>query len=80
MDTIEIRKRIHQYIDLADERLLNLINAIITQDENTIIAYTTEGKPLTAAEYRKELDLSEKEIENGEFISQEDLEKEIEKW
>lgn len=80
MNTVEIRKRIHQYIDVADERLLNLINAIITQDEKTIVAYTTEGKPLTVAEYKRELDLSEKEIENGEFISHEDLEKEIEKW
>lgn len=80
METAEIRKKIHQYIDIADARLLKIINAIIVQDENNIVAYTTDGKPLTAAQYKAELDLSEKEIENGQFTTQEDLEKEIEKW
>lgn len=47
MDTTEIRKRIHNYIDVADDRLLKIIHAIISEDENTIVAYTTDGKPLT---------------------------------
>ncbi|WP_449401013.1 addiction module protein [Chryseobacterium wanjuense] len=33
--TIDIRKRIHEFIDHADERILRIINAIITTEENT---------------------------------------------
>lgn len=80
MDTAEIRKNIHQYVDIADYRLLHILNAIISEDKNRIVAYSIEGKPLTLKDYQKELDNSEIEFENGEFTSQEDLEKEIKSW
>lgn len=80
MTTLEIRERIRQYIEVADDRLLNIINAIITEDQNTVVAYTVKGEPLTLAQYRAELEASEREIEEGKVISQEDLEKEIETW
>jgi putative addiction module component (TIGR02574 family) len=47
--TIEIRKRIHEYIDHADERMLRIFNAIITTEE-------TEEDGLSA-EYKAILDL-----------------------
>lgn len=31
--TIEIRKRIHDFIDIADERILRIINSIIDAEE-----------------------------------------------
>ncbi|MFY1045144.1 addiction module protein [Chryseobacterium sp. GP-SGM7] len=31
--TLEIRKRIHEYIDIADERILRIINGIIDVEE-----------------------------------------------
>lgn len=31
--TLDIRKRIHEFIDHADERILRIINAIITTEE-----------------------------------------------
>lgn len=31
--TLEIRKRIHEFIDIADERILRIINGIITAEE-----------------------------------------------
>lgn len=40
-NTIDIKKRIHEFIDHADERILRIINAIITTEENT-------GEELTA--------------------------------
>ncbi|WP_187478096.1 addiction module protein [Amniculibacterium sp. G2-70] len=33
--TLEIRKKIHEFIDHADERILRIINAIITTEEET---------------------------------------------
>ncbi|WP_346986439.1 addiction module protein [Chryseobacterium sp. POE27] len=32
--TVDIRKRIHEFIDHADERILRIINAIIMTEEN----------------------------------------------
>lgn len=40
-NTIDIKKRIHEFINHADERILRIINAIITTEENT-------GEELTA--------------------------------
>jgi len=33
--TIEIRKRIHEFIDIADERILRIINSIIDAEEDS---------------------------------------------
>jgi len=33
--TVEIRKRIRDYVDQADERILRIFNAIITSEEET---------------------------------------------
>ena len=33
-NTIDLRKRIHNFIDHADERILKIINAIITSEES----------------------------------------------
>lgn len=78
--TTDLKKRIYHYIEQADERLLRMIHAMLDQDDKTVVAYTTDGKPLTKLEYKQELAQSEKEIEQGEVISQEDLEKEVRQW
>lgn len=31
--TVEIRKRIHEFVDIADERILRIINSIIDAEE-----------------------------------------------
>ena len=45
-----------------DEKLLQKINNLINSD---IVAYTTEGKPLTAEQYKKEIDVAIEEMESG---------------
>ena len=45
-----------------------------------IVAYTIEGKPLNNDEYINEILKAEKEIEDGIFITHEDLKKDIEGW
>ena len=58
--------------------LLDMINDIL--EKEMIVAYTTNGKPLTKEAYNKRLLLAEKQITSGDYLSQEDLEKEIENW
>ncbi len=45
-----------------------------------IVGYTTNGKSLTKQQYNERLIGAEKQIESGDYITQEDLEKEIESW
>ena len=42
--TLVIRNRIHDFIDHADERILNILNAIILADEAEVCELSLENK------------------------------------
>jgi hypothetical protein len=48
--------------------------------ENEIIAFTTAGKPLTRNEYIEQINVGLKQIKNGEVITDDELQREIETW
>ncbi|MGC4129143.1 MAG: addiction module family protein [Bergeyella sp.] len=52
--TVDIKKRIHEFVDRADDRILNIINAIIS---------TEESDEPTKAQLLEELRQSAKEIQ-----------------
>jgi hypothetical protein len=81
MGAVELRNTMISYINEADDRLLNVLKAVVeSYRENDVVSYTVTGEPLTKKQYNEELLMAEKEIENGDFISQEDLEKESQNW
>lgn len=45
-----------------------------------IVGYTAQGKPLTKPEYNKRLEKAEKERSSGNFVTQDEIEKEAENW
>ncbi len=48
---------------------------------NTFFQTSIHPDPrISVEEYNKELETSEKEIESGNYITQEDLEKEMDNW
>ena len=53
--------------------LLTLLKSFVKED-------TDAFKPVTIEQYNEELRLSEEQIEAGQFIRQEDLEKELKLW
>lgn len=63
---------------VSRKSLLNKINKIL--DKEMIVGYTAEGKPLTRETYNKRLQKAEEQILSGEYLTQEDLEKESENW
>ncbi len=65
-------------MNVSKASLLDKINNIL--DEEMIVGYTTDGKPLTRQQYNERLLVAEKQIESVDYITQEDLEKEIENW
>jgi hypothetical protein len=65
-------------MNVSKASLLDKISDIL--DEEMVVGYTTDGQPLTKNQYNERLLVAEKQIESGDFITQEDLEKEIENW
>jgi hypothetical protein len=81
MGALELKNSVLQYINSADERLLKVVKAVIeSYQEDEIISYAVNGNPLTRNQYKIELTQAIEEINQGKFISQEDLEKESESW
>lgn len=81
MTTMDMKENILTAINNADNRLLRLINALIeSYHEEEVVAYTIEGKPLTLAEYQQEIAKAEAEIDNDDYITHEDLKKEVRSW
>ena len=81
MGAIGLRDDIKNYVNIADERLLKVVKAVMESywDEETV-AFTVDGKPLTKKMYAQALQNGILEIQNNETISQEILEKESENW
>ncbi|MEZ0131279.1 hypothetical protein AB9T88_16520 [Flavobacterium sp. LBUM151] len=81
MGALELRESVLEYINVADERLLKVVKAVIeSYQEEEIVAFSVDGKPITRVVYKAELASAELEIKNGKVISQDDLEKEAENW
>jgi hypothetical protein len=87
----ELKNKVLMYIENADERLLMKVSDIFENEytntetqENIIsepiIAFHVSGKPLTLKEYNLEIDKGIDDINNGRFISHEDVLKEIKSW
>ncbi len=86
----ELKNKVLIQIENADEQLLTIVSNFIDKNlENKIIknnisepiiAYDVLGKPLTLKQYNEEIDKGIDDFKNGRFISQENLEKEIDSW
>jgi 6-pyruvoyl-tetrahydropterin synthase len=82
MSETELRKKLHEAIDKADHRLLNMVNALMEAygDESVIIGYAVDGAPITRKDLKQRVEKAEVEIAKGDYLSHEDLEKESANW
>lgn len=82
MATLDLKQSVQNYIETADHRLLKMIKALVESyhEDDDIVAYTVEGRPLTRKQYNQELFDAEAEIKRDELTSVEDLEKEARNW
>jgi hypothetical protein len=90
----ELKQKIHNQVENADERILSIVSSVfdnymtdleivVTTNDSVsepIVAYDVSGKSLTLKQYNEEIDKALDDFENGRYISQEDLEKEIDSW
>lgn len=86
MSTAEKRATLRQKMDELDDKFIEAIYAIVAayekkEGEDPIIGYDIEGNPKRASVMKKIYDEQVKNaIEKGEFITIEDLEKEMKTW
>ena len=79
MSTAELRKVLHRYIDYADETFLKMVHAMSKEYENPEIAgYNVDGTPITAEELRKRVKAASSRVKSGDYLTQEEVEKDIE--
>lgn len=91
MSVEQIKERLHLRVEQADESFLRILYAMteayareyleeeITEEEAAAIL-PPPGPRLTMKELIDEIEEADAEIERGEFITSEDLEKEMEQW
>ena len=75
-----IKKRI---ASIYYERMVRAVYAMMQnylEDDNSIVAYTSSGDPLTKEEYIKSVTTAYEEAKQGDVRSSEDLRNEVEKW
>jgi len=69
---------VKKILSLEQEAVIKKIEQIL--DNEMVVGYTVDGKPLTQKAYNERIELAEKQLKNGQTISQDDLEKESENW
>ena len=69
---------LQKIMNVSKASLLKKIDNIL--EEEMIVGYTVKGDPLTKKMYNFRLEKAEKQIESGDFVTQEDLEKESSNW
>jgi hypothetical protein len=52
----------------------------LKEKNNPVMGYNLQGLSITRKQLVKQIEEAEKRIDGGEYISQEDLEKESESW
>ncbi len=78
MGAVQIREELYHFIEEADTRLLKMLYAVAKEYNQE--DYTLPGEPMSQATLKKRIRAARSRIENGQFTTQEDLEKEMEEW
>jgi hypothetical protein len=69
---------IKKIMNVSTTPLLEKVNKLL--EKEMTVGYTVEGKPLTKESYNARLRIAEKQIRSGQYLTQEDLEKEVDNW
>jgi hypothetical protein len=76
----ELKEKIRNQLDLADERVLRIVSSVFDNYLNEVVSYDSEGNPLTILEYHNRVEEGLDDIKYNRIISKEDLSKEMQDW
>lgn len=81
MGTAELRKEVHSYIDKADETFLKMVSAMSKEyGLPEISGYHADGTPIANKELKNTVKEASDRVKSGQYIRQEDIEKEVSDW
>lgn len=81
MGVPELRKELHDFINQADERFLKMVYAMSKEyEEPEIMGYNLDGSPITRQYLLKRVKAASERVKSGDFLTEEDVEKEVENW
>ncbi len=71
-----IRKKVHLYIETADEQVVKAIYAMVKELDKR----PESMKRFSIEDYNKSIDKAEEEVKKGKFLSHKEALKQISKW
>ena len=78
MGALELKNKIAAYLELADERVLKIVNSVFENYyDNEQVAFHPDGEPMSKKEYKNLLEKAEENIKTGDYISAEEFEQQI---
>ena len=77
MSTVELRNRIDDFLNQVDE---NFLETQVENQASQIVGYEPNGDPITLAQLKERVKQSEEDYKNGNYVTLEQLEKEMEQW
>lgn len=88
---MDAKELLHLRIEQANDKLLEALVAMteglfkvyqpeaLEQNEDEVIGYQA-GEPLSVADLKNKINIAESQIDQGEYLTPEELEKEAEEW
>ncbi|RLD41686.1 MAG: hypothetical protein DRI89_09200 [Bacteroidetes bacterium] len=81
MELPELREELHEYINQADENALKIIYEMSKEfKKEEIVGCRPDGTSITQQDLIDRVKLASQQVKAGNYITQEELEKEIENW
>lgn len=81
MGVPELRKELHNFINNADERFLKMVYAMSREYEKSVfVGYDVDGSPITQQDFIERVKAASKRVKSGDYITQEEVDKEVENW
>ncbi len=77
----DLKKELHSYIDNADERFLKMVYAMSKEyKESSVVGYSVDGSPIGKDALSRRVLAASKRVKSGDFISEEEVEQEVQNW
>lgn len=76
----ELKDKIRNQLDLADEKVLRIVSSVFDNYLNEVVSYDAKGNPLTLIEYHNKVEEGLDDIKYNRITSKEDLREEMEDW
>lgn len=76
----ELKNKIQKQLDIADERVMQIVSSVFDDYLNDIVAYDSNDNPLTLSEYNNKVEEGMEDIKYKRIISHQELNQEMDSW